>query len=136
MAGIIVDLGTQFLNSGAAANLVTIGATIGLYTNNHNPGIGDILSAYTEATFGGYAQQLLAGNVDEGVSGHIDTIQFGAAIFAATGAGLPQTVYGYFIQYGGALLAAQKFAASVTISAAGQAVVVVPTLTYQDRSIP
>lgn len=136
MAGIICDNGILVLNNLLGPAMVADGHAAGLYTNNHTPALGDAFAAYTEATFGGYAQVPLASPVSGGVTADIAKQTFAPVTFTATGSGLPVTVYGYFIVRGTKLIGAELFVVPITLSTAGQAIVVVPSLTYQDRSVP
>jgi len=135
MAGILCDAGIQVINSFLGQNFTSQPVLVGLFTNNHTPAVGDTLANYTEAGFGGYAEQPLTTFVDNGTTSHIDTIQFGPVVFTCTGAPLTETIYGYFLTVLGVLVGAVKFATPIPVNAPGQAVVVVSTLSYQDRSI-
>ena len=135
MSGIICDNGVSFLNTSLAQFLPTVPCYVELFTNNHTPTYSDTYATYTVPTFSGYGPATLVTPVDLGETAHIDTQQFAPAVFTALGGGLPVTIYGYMITQGGNLIAAEKFSSSVVLSTAGQSLIVVPSLTYQDRSI-
>jgi hypothetical protein len=135
MAGVLCDAGVQVLNVELGNAIVGLPVEVALFVNNHTPAVGDTLGTYTEAAFGGYARQPLVSYVDNGVTGHIDSLQFAPVVFTCTGAPLTETAYGFFLTVLGVLVGAVKFGTPIPVNAAGQAVVVVATLSYQDRSI-
>jgi hypothetical protein len=137
MAGILCDEGISDVNALLVAAMVAAGYQVGLFTNNHTPVYGDTLGSFTEASFGGYARNNLASPTNTGTSGNINLETFAASTFNPTGTGLPVTIYGYFIVNSGAsrLTGAELFTVPITISIAGQALNVTPSLSYQDRTV-
>ena len=121
MAGVWMDAGLTEEVSAIETEINSVGWTVHLYTNAHTPATTDVLGDYTEATFGGYASQPFYPPVDGGVvANHVD-ITSNPLSFAATGAGLPQTVIGYYItDSGGTILkAAEEFPSPITFTNAG-----------------
>lgn len=119
-----------FPGSGSPAGL----RQIILFQNNYTPGPPSVLANLTPASFPGYA----AVSLGTGYSAPVDDGTYlksnaPIALFPCTATpGSPQTIYGYgVVQNGTDLLWAQRFAASTTISAVGQAIVV----EHQDRTI-
>jgi hypothetical protein len=102
--------------------------TLRLFTNNHTPFHSDIYSTYTEATFAGYSAITLgswgAAYLTADFHAFIDeTIR----TFTTSGAGLPQTIYGYYVTKGTTdLLWAELAATPVTLTAGGQTYTVLP----------
>lgn len=135
MAGILCDQGIAALNVLLTNAMVSAGYLVGLYTNNYTPTLGDTLASYTEAAFGGYARQPLLSPTPGGVTADIDTQTFAAVVFTPSGSGLPVTCYGYFITDGTVLIGAEKFPVALTLTTAGIPAIVIPSQTYQDRSV-
>jgi len=137
MAGVLTDGGIQDLNTLLATAIDADGTyEVGLFCNNHTPAVGDTLSVYTEASFGGYTRYALTGAVDGGVTGNVDLQTFMGVVFTVTAPTGPSPVYGYFVVKGTLLIGAELFVVPVALTTAGQEIQVVPTLSYQDRSIP
>lgn len=104
-------------------------AKIRLFQNNYTPVTGTVIAALTEATFGGYAGVSTPVATDSGViPGGVDNWIFGSVTFTATGATLPQTIYGYWVECVDPLLAAtkilwaQRFDTPQALTAAGQTI--------------
>lgn len=135
MAGVLCDDGIDALNALLAASMVANAYKVRLFTNVHTPALSDTLGTYTVPTFGGYVEQALSGISGDVVSGNIDVITFNGVTFTATGSGLPETVQGYFITDGTDLIGAELFPVPITLSVAGQGINVVPSISYQDRSV-
>jgi hypothetical protein len=133
--GILGDTGIVKLNALLAAAVAAAGYQVALYTNPHTPTRSDTLATYTEATFGGYSRQALSTPVDTGVTAGVDRETFAAVFFTPTGTGLPVQVRGYFVIGGGVYIGAEEFPVPLLVAAVGKAIRVVPSLTYQDRSV-
>jgi hypothetical protein len=107
-------------------------AKVRLFSNNHTLGETDLIGAFTQATYGGYADQTLAGGTDGGINGNDrDQFNYTTLTFQATSSsGLPQTLYGYVVIDSGATVAlyGENFSPSVTLSASGDGFTVTPTL--------
>lgn len=112
-----------FLNAVIAALLN--GASLCLYNTNHTPTPTDTASTFNaiEATFGGYARITLnswsAAFLNASNAAETDEL---VRVFTATGAGLPQSIFGvYVLDAGGNLLYAELIPTGpVVLSAAGQ----------------
>ena len=109
------------------------GATLHLFKSNITPALTDVLATYTanEATFGGYAAQTItpwgaAATVSAKAKSVAPTFTF-----TATGASLPQTIYGvYVLTSGGALIFAEANpTGGVTLSSAGHSFSYQPNFT-------
>lgn len=98
-----------------------------LFMNDYTPAAGSTLADLTEANFGGYAARGLS-RADAPATNPAGQAEYDWAQqqFTATGFGLPQTIYGWYITFvvGGAtkLLMAKRFDTAVTLTAAGQSV--------------
>lgn len=135
MAGILCDQGIDALDALLAAAMIADSWLVALFTNNHTPALNSLIGDFTEASFGGYGREALAGPTNIGVSGNIALERFNSVTFVPTGAGLPVTVYGYMIVKGAVLAGAELFAVPITLTTAGLGINVLPSLTYQDRSV-
>lgn len=105
---------------------------MGLYTNNYTPLETSVIGDFTEATFGGYSRVAVdAWGAAFWSSGGWAESDAALATFTATGAGLPVTVYGYFLlDAGGNVVGAERNpAGGVTLSTAGQVFPVWPRFT-------
>jgi hypothetical protein len=136
VAGVLCDTGIDALNTLLAPAMVAAGYQVALFTNTHEPARGDTLADYTEVAFGGYSRQALATPVDAGVTNGVARQSFAEVLFTPTGGGLPQMIRGYFVVGGGVLIGAELFAVVLIVAAVGKAIRVVPSITYQDRSLP
>lgn len=119
------------------AGLLT-GGSLRLFKSNHTPVQGDNAATYTaiEATFGGYAPITTNswGAVFTNTSNEAETDET-LRTFLATGAGLPETIFGVFLlSSAGALLYAELDPAGGTVlSAAGQAFSYLPKFTLKTQ---
>lgn len=111
IAKVIVDALLTALSTRPAAGIL-VTPHVSLYTNDYVPQPTDVVGAYTEASFTGYASAALTltGPINTGptTQGMIGTVTFTmSAVTAGT-----QTVYGYFLSDGaGNFQGAEKFAA-------------------------
>lgn len=112
------------------------GGTLRLFISNHTPVEGDTASTYNaiEASFGGYAALTLNGWITSFTNAsNIAETDETLRTFTATGAGLPETVYGvYYLDPAGALAYAElNPGGGVLIAAAGQTFSYFPVYTLQ-----
>lgn len=89
-------------------------AVVHVYQNNHTPAHGDVLGAYTEATWPGYASQALTPSTwpASSISAHVASAQYAATItFERSSTGTAQSAYGIYVTDSGGtiLLAAASF---------------------------
>lgn len=100
------------------------GAELCLFVSNHANNPADDTAAYTaiEATFGGYARRTLSTWSAPAVLSGYSISQCSPEVWMATGAGLPQSVWGIFVlDAGGDLLYAELDPDGATVlTAAGQ----------------
>jgi hypothetical protein len=97
------------------------GALLGLYVNNHTPVQTDVAGAFTEASWSGYARQVITGWTFGATLGGLD-YTVGDAVLIPNTTGSPQSAYGLllFEATTGLLLAAALFVgAPVTVSPLG-----------------
>jgi len=109
-------------------------AELRLFVANHTPVAGDVAATYLaiEAAFGGYAPQTLNSWTPAAINaGGAAETEETVRTFLATGAGLPETVFGVFVlDLAGDLVYADKFATGgITLAAAGQTVSYLPKFT-------
>lgn len=129
MSLVVVDTGKLDL-LGALTSWLNANTVLRLFQNNHAPLHGDTISAFTEATFAGYA----AINLGSWGGAYLSADFHGWAdetlrTFTSTGGSPVNTIYGYFITKGSSdLLWAEVAAVPVTINAAGQVYQVLPRL--------
>jgi hypothetical protein len=83
----------------ATQSLKSINMQAGLYTNNHTPAPGDLLSAFTECTAAGYAQQSLPAGSWTITNEADDIVAVQPTVTFTPTAGA--TIYGYFITNSG-----------------------------------
>jgi len=93
-----------------------------LFTNNHTVVNGDTLATFTECTLSGYAAvTLTAANWTGSTTGGVATYTYPTVswTFAAYAGGV--TIYGYYLEdtVNGKLYAAETFASSYAVPAAG-----------------
>lgn len=128
-APVIPDNGkTGFM--GAILKAISSGAntaTVHLFQNNITPDSSTVIGTFVEATAGGMGSQPTPSATDSGViPGGIDNWIFGPMTWTATGSGLPQTIYGYWVDFVdpttglAAMLWAQRFDTPQALTAAGQ----------------
>lgn len=112
------------------------GGTLHLFKTNHTPVAGDTLATYTaiEAAFGGYAAKTLTGWTAAATngSGQAET-QNSIQTWITTGAGLPETIYGVFVEdVNGDLAYAELFpTGGLVLSAAGLPISYLPVFTLE-----
>jgi len=112
-----------------------------LFQNDYTPAAGSVLANFTEATFSGY----VAGTIQPGAAGwpgapllgaanHRYQITAGNVAYNGTGAGITNTIYGYYVcdQANNLWWAERLPGAPFTMGAAGSNLTITPTLT--DRS--
>jgi len=104
-------------------------AEIHLFDNNYTPTTSSVIGDFTEATAGGLAGIATPNATDQGVvPGGIDNWIFGNALWTASGAGLPVTIYGYWIDFvdpttgNPHMLWAQRFDTPQVLTSAGQTI--------------
>lgn len=112
------------------------GGDLCLFASNYTPQDTDVAATYDaiKATFGGYAEQTCSGwsaaftNGD----GQAETDE-AIHTFTATGAGLPETIYGvYYLDAAGLLVYAELFeTGGITLSAAGHVINYLPVYTVE-----
>jgi len=104
--------------------------TIKLFQNNYVPLLTDVVAAYTEATFSGYASQTLAWGsafINGSIQAEIDATPL---TFTRSAGATSNTIYGiYVIDNAGVLTYAERFPAPVSMSSAGDAITYTPKAT-------
>lgn len=95
------------------------GSTLHLYQNNYVPVDASVLGNFTEATFSGYADAVIAMQTPAEVAGKAVSIDLVARTFTHNGGGTANTVYGYYVYdpFLGKLIWAERFAAPISMSA-------------------
>lgn len=136
MAAVYMKDGLQKLLDGGESTIGNI--TVHLYKNNHTPAKGDVAADYTEADFSGYAATesgSFTGDTWDGTN-HIWTAQSPAVTFTVGAGGTPNTVYGvyYTADSDGKLVAAELFAAPVTMNTVGFSITWTPVLTVESKN--
>lgn len=111
-----------------------LGWTLHLFVNDVTPTDVFTNANVTEATFAGSAaQNLNAWGVAYENGDGIAEIDEDVHVFTATGAGLPQTIYGYFIRdIDGLYIAGERAATPFVMNAAGLSYIVVPRVTLEN----
>ncbi len=102
MAAVIPDTGLQGIVTALMVSLAgNPNCTLHLFQSNTICNDSTVLSDFTEATFQGYASIPLPAATDQGVTiGHVDVWYYAPVSFLSSGpANIPQTVYGYWIQW-------------------------------------
>jgi hypothetical protein len=86
--------------------------TVCLFTNNHTPVDGDVLTTYTEATFSGYAEVTCPsfGAAYNNSLSQAEADGSSTATFICNGGGTTNSIYGYYVKQGTTLLWAELFA--------------------------
>jgi hypothetical protein len=103
-----------------------------LFKNNYTPLVTSVIGDFTEADFDGYsgyqAPTFVAAVINGSGKGIIIA---GGLLWLCTGVATPNTIYGYYVTEGTDAIAvyAERFAASISIAAPGDFVVVTPTVT-------
>jgi hypothetical protein len=135
MSIIVQDKGCQnFLdtltNQGGVVKLDAVKAR--LYTNNHTPVHTDVIGAFTEATFGGYAAQAMSGWGASTISASVASSTAANVTFNNT-SGAAQTIYGYYVTDSGATVCyfAEIFTAGPLSLPSGLSLVLSITFTVQ-----
>lgn len=136
MAGKLVNQGEDLalkalVNHTAPQNLV-----LKLFKNDWTPADGDDETDATEADFTGYSAVTLTGASWTATPGAPSSITYAAQDFASSADQTPQTIYGaYLIQTtSGKLVAAERFASSITFQSNGDTYSIVPTITLADST--
>lgn len=111
---------------------------IHLYKNDYVPTVFDVVAAFTEADYTGYAFQSVltaAWNAVIQADGSAGVIGPGL-FFDASGTAVANTIYGYFVTdlAGTTLLWAERFAAPVGITGPGNGFTLVPQLNGVSQS--
>jgi hypothetical protein len=108
---------------------------IRLFQNDHVPTAIDVVGAYTEANFNGYAS-ILTNNwgpafVNGGFDGETDEVN---RTFTATNGAVVNTIYGYYFTdpAGNLIYAERNPAGGYVINAGGQTYTVLPRLVLTD----
>ncbi len=99
MAGVFQDAGLtdEAATLADTSTLPLDQLTMHLYSNNHTPTPADVIGAYTEAAFGGYAAVALSSPWTPGaIVGNAIPIVAAAAVFTQS-SGPNDTVYGYYL---------------------------------------
>jgi len=117
---ILVELLTIWIGAvwGAGSSVIAVH----LYKSAYTPAPDDVLADYSsiEADFGGYSSQTLdtVDWTDPVLDGDVAITYAQPLVFIATGASLPQTIYGYYVTNGGntKLLWAQEFEDAVVLT--------------------
>ena len=134
MAGVATDKGCECTLRARLNNVwpASKDLTLKLFCNDRTPAEGDIASAYTEATGGGYAAKTLTcGNwtVTDGAAQAQATYAMQQFTFSGALTSNP-TIYGYYIvDADNVLQCAERFEVSVTPVADGNYVRVTPVYT-------
>lgn len=68
-----------------------------LFVNNVTPAVNSTSGTFTEATYAGYARQLITGATPNTASGGVNVITCDELTFAVTGTGGTDAVYGYYL---------------------------------------
>lgn len=134
---IVVDTGKIWLGTicqSAGHASLNGSAKLHLFMNNYTIIQTSVLANVTEATYGGYAAQVLGTAVDGGIDANDrDTWTYPTLTFAATsGASLPQTIYGYYVTDNGSttLLWAMNFSPTIVLAASGDGFTITPQFSY------
>jgi len=87
----------------ATLSAIMLGANtsrVHLFTNPYTPDLTTTPASFTEAAFAGYAPIALPLAIDHGIDGSgDDDWYFNSIAWTASGGGLPETIYGYWIDY-------------------------------------
>lgn len=141
MAITICNEGEKLLLEAMVGKTAAATLKLKLFTNNVTPGHADTVATYTEmgAVQGYTSKSLTTGGWNAGAAGtgtgtslsNKASITYPQQQWTADGTGGAQTVYGYFItdSAGTTLVGAEKFAAPVTFSTAGDVIKIDPKLT-------
>lgn len=138
MPGFLADEGLAELLLNGLQNVLVFDANciISLFDNAYTVDITVQMSNLNEASFDGYARFNETAFTDRGVIAHVQTSKGDAATFTAGGAISSTTVYGYYVWdlFSGKLLWAENFPIPIVVDTPGQNVVVIPSITFQDKS--
>lgn len=113
--------------------------TLKLFKNNPVITAASVAGDFTEAAFGGYGSAGIAGTGSVTLNGSNEAqLVFPTVTFTATGGGLPEDIYGYYVlDTGGNLLWAETDPTGpITVSTAGDAVTVDLVITMTNLSPP
>jgi len=93
------------------------GAQFRLFRNDLDPGPQSALADFVEANWIGYQEKLLMGTLPAPVKvadGHYETVT-PLMVFSPPTAGIGNMVYGGYVTFGGAAVAAERFPAPITM---------------------
>jgi len=102
---------------------------IGLFVNDREPKIGDVIGDYEEATFSGYSGMLLMGQFSAPAMSGVKARTFGPQVgWTHNGGPIANAVYGYFVvRNDGELAWAERFCdGPVIVDRAGRKVNIIP----------
>lgn len=133
MSAIVIDSGKgqmlDFLCGNPGSGLS--GAKCHLYVNNVSPAHSDLLTAYTEASFTGYAVGTCTGWQTSHITGDFHASTAAAPINFTNSTGSAQLIYGYYITDSSSskLLLAERFAGAPLSLPAFNQLQVTPNMT-------
>jgi hypothetical protein len=114
--------------------LLSVGYTLHLYSNNvaHNESL--VASAFTEATFGGYASVALTGGAWVTTPGDPTSGAYAQQSFTSSADQTPETLYGYYVTLtaDGTLRWYEAFGSPVTVQYNLDRIDVIPQFTLAD----
>jgi hypothetical protein len=127
---------TAFTTRPAAALLAT--PTVHLYNNLYAPVPGSVVGSFTETAFSGYAAATPTISAPVNTSPNCLAAVAPCTFIAVTASPfVPDTIYGYYIESAGVLVAAESFSSPVPITAPGDFIdlqVVLPMQAYMAAS--
>lgn len=135
----VTDPGEEFLLD----TIFAIGYTLNLFKNDVESGLTTaqkealLVASFTVATFTGYAAINLTGGSWVTTQGAPSTATYAQQTFTCSGAGVAQTIYGYYVTRttGGALVWYEYLNdahSSASVSSVGDAIRVTPSFTLKD----
>lgn len=131
MAGLLVNGGESIALQYLTGAIASQGLTCRLFQNNHTPVPGDVVGAYTEATFTGYAALALTPGSWVESGGNPTTATYPAIFFQSTADQTLQIIYGYYLtrSSGGELIIAEAFATPIHVQYNGDRINLTPVIT-------
>lgn len=134
---LVPDVGEKVLLDYLRSSFQSMPLILRLFQNDHVPTPADDITAYVEANFDGYSQIVLGGpwSVASMLDGRAFIAQV-VQVWTSSGAVTPNDIWGYYIvtSDGTRLVLAERFpVAPVLVSAAGDQVVVTPSLTLRSE---
>jgi hypothetical protein len=114
------------------------GATVHLYTNAYSPTNLSTIGSFTEADFTGYSAVTITGYTSaawQSQGAGISYTQPQAVFNTASPYTVGQNIVGYWVQYTATppvLVGAERFAAAIPMSAAGNQIIIVAPLSFAD----